>query len=262
MVEWRGGLWAWARGLKKMPTFRGGGAGLGDAMMPHLRKHALLPADAGQRSHSSVVRPSLPGLFLSPSSSSCTCAAFASQPRLDPSPHMSVSRGREREKAVCVPTRAAKRDATRHATPPLRYPSRRGRGLEVVVDGTGLDWTGLDWKDAQAQAWGGSARIHPFLPQADATRAAPEADANHPVHSSRVAALPWRGVGEDEAQSQPGQRRAEYVSGPCVDRYRPTGDGGKTCSPARRRPPDRRHLLPVSVFADAAQRRRLRPGPW
>jgi hypothetical protein len=148
MVEWRGGLWAWARGLKKMPTFRGGGAGLGDAMMPHLRKHALLPADAGQRSHSSVVRPSLPGLFLSPSSSSCTCAAFASQPRLDPSPHMSVSRGREREKAVCVPTRAAKRDAPRHATAALPLASRsRTRG------GGGWDGTGLGGRSGSGVGW-------------------------------------------------------------------------------------------------------------
>jgi hypothetical protein len=91
----------------------------------------------------------------------------------------------------------------------------------------------------------------------DETRSGCLAVAPTPQYSSRVAALSWRGVGEDEAE--PAQRRPTYVSSPGVDRYRPMG-WGKTCSPAHRRPPDRRHLLPVSVVADAAQRRRLRPG--
>jgi hypothetical protein len=131
----------------------------------------------------------------------------------------------ERERKPCACLRVLP-SATRHATPPLRYPSRRGRGLEVVVDGTGLDW-----EDAQAQAWGGSARIHPFLPQADATRAAPEADANHPVHSSRVAALPWRGVGRRRGRASQGSgARSTFrvLAWTATDRW---GVGGRPAAP-------------------------------
>jgi hypothetical protein len=183
-----------------------------------------MPSSAVLRRPSQPPRPA--SLFLSPPSS-CTCAAraaFASQPRLDPSPH--VSQQRNREKVVCVLP-----SATRHATAVLPLVSRpwRGRGPPETCGG---GWDGTR---------SGSLAVAPTPPQ----------------YSSRVAALPWRGVGEGEAE--PGQRRPTYVSGPGVGRYRPMG-WGETCSPARRRPPDRRHLLPVSVVADAAQRRRLRPG--
>lgn len=196
MVEWRGGLWAWARGLKKMPTFRGGGAGLGDAMMPHLRKHALLPADAGQRSHSSVVRPSLPGLFLSPSSSSCTCAAFASQPRLDPSPHMSVSRGREREKAVCVPTPYACCQA-RRATPRHRCATPR-----VAVEDSRWWWMGRDWTGRTLRLRRGvdlPGSIHSFR------RPTRRARLRRPTPTTQYTPVEWQPChgaewGEDEAE--------------------------------------------------------------
>lgn len=159
-------------------------------MMPHLCKHASLPADAGQRSHSSVVRPSLPGQPASQPSFFLRrrpAPALRALPlRLSPVltlPPTCQSAEEEREKAVCVPTRAAKRDAPRHATAALPLSSRsRTRGGGGGWDGTGLDWTGLRGRlGSGVAAWGGSARIHPFLPQADATRAAPEADANHPV---------------------------------------------------------------------------------
>jgi hypothetical protein len=184
-----------------------------------------MPSSAVLRRPSQPPRPA--SLFLSPPSS-CTCAAraaFASQPRLDPSPH--VSQQRNREKVVCVLP-----SATRHATVVLPLASRpwRGRGPPETCGG----------------GW-------------DGTRSGSLAVAPTPPPSTPVEWQPCRGAEWEKARQSQGsdaRRTCRVLAWAATDRW----GGGETCSPARRRPPDRRHLLPVSVVADAAQRRRLRPG--
>jgi hypothetical protein len=110
-------------------------------MMPHLRKHALLPTNAGQRSPPSSVlasQASQPASFFLRRRPAPALRALPF--RLSPVltlPPTCQSAEEVRESRV----RATKRDAPRHATAalPLASCPWRGRGLEVVVDGTGRD---------------------------------------------------------------------------------------------------------------------------